>query len=746
MRRLRGHWMIRGESKTVKRIWAILAIAAFALFCAMPASPAFAESSGETLTVGVPTDRPPIFYQDAGTGEVTGIGVGLMRAAAQEAGFTVTFESIGTDLPREAIDDGSYDIVMPFASDSGSASGHAIVLSDVLIDMPFTLVTLGNWNPLPQESFKVGTQRTLSATAELVKQLYPGIEIIVYDSLEECVSALRAGEVDALLHNSYGWSYELQKPSYSDLKIQPSTLFSMGFRAGALDTPEGRAIIERLDGGIAQLDDTQRQSIALEHTTKQLYRYDLFDYLYQYWLAIILAALLVVALIIIIVLRRRAAQFEQEEKMRQLVEHDPLTGALSLAGFRKRVEEVLRANPDVPYVLSYNNIKNFKYINDSLGWESGDELLCFWVDKSLKSFASDEVMARLEGDHFAVLRRVEGEERMLQDEENVLDPVRNYFVNQGKETRVQVCSGVYVLTPTDYQEIDVDHMLDCARVAEKRLRETRKDGYEFYNPEQWEKGRLSAEITSRLPLAIQSGEIEVWYQPQVNFATGKITGLEALCRWNHGKLGWLLPPEFIPVLEESGLIYELDRFVWEQACKDLARWTAQGKHLPVSVNLARNDILEDRNIPGYFYDLVQTWGLTPDQLRIEITETAFVKDPTLLIGTTVKLRELGFTVEMDDFGSGYSSLHMLKEVPVDRIKMDLHFLSGTGDAEKGRIIVSQVISLVNQLGMDLIAEGVEFVDQALFLQEQGCSEMQGFYFYKPMSAEDFENLNPHAEA
>ena len=555
------------------------------------------------------------------------------------------------------------------------------------------------------------------------------------------MNALRSCKVDALLNNSYAWSYELQRPSYSDLKVQPSTLFSMGFRASALDTPKGRAVIERLNGGIAKLTDTRRQAIVLDHTSRRLYHYDLYDYIHEYGLIMLLAVLLVVALVAIVVLRRRAARLEQEEKMRKLIDHDQLTGALSLAGFRKRVEEILRSNPNVPYILSYNNIRNFKYINDSFGWDTGDKLLRFWVDESLKTFAEDETIGRLEADHFAVLRQLGGEERMQRDERDVMNPLRNYFVDRGKEVRVQVCSGVYVLTPEDYQEIDVDHMLDCARVAERRLGEARRDGFEFYNPEQWEKGRLSADITSRLPLALEAGEIKVWYQPQVNFETGEITGLEALSRWDHTELGWLLPTEFVPTLEESGLVYELDRFVWDTVCQDLRRWNEQGMHLSASVNLSRSDIREDGNIPGRFYNLIQSYGLSPDQLRIEITETAYVKDPTLLIGTTVKLRELGFTVEMDDFGSGYSSLHMLKEVPVDRIKMDLHFLTGTGDAEKGRVIVSHVIQMVDSLGMDLIAEGVEFVDQARFLQDQGCSKMQGFYFHKPMPAEEIEELD-----
>jgi EAL domain-containing protein (putative c-di-GMP-specific phosphodiesterase class I)/GGDEF domain-containing protein len=431
--------------------------------------------------------------------------------------------------------------------------------------------------------------------------------------------------------------------------------------------------------------------------------------------------------------------------MRKLVDHDPLTGAYSMSGFRKKADELLRLHPDKPYLIAYANVKNFKYINDSLGRKAGDDLLCFFVEKSMESLTSEEAIGRIEADHFAVLHTCGGDELMTQNERDVFEPVRNYFVNRGKETRIQICGGVYVLEPKDYRNIDVDHMLDLARVAEKRVRDTRKDGYEFYNPEQWEKGKRVADVVSHLPLAIKNGELRVWYQPQVNYVTGDVTGAEALCRWEHGKLGWIRPSEFIPVLEETGLIYDLDCFIWEEVCKDLARWNEQGMRQSVSVNLSRCDIRDGGDITGHFSRLMREHGLTPDQLRVEITETAFVEDPGLLISTTEKLRELGIVVEMDDFGSGYSSLHMLKEVPVDRIKLDMHFLTSSGDLEKGRIIVSDMIGLVGRLGMEIIAEGVETKGQADFLREHGCSEMQGYYFFKPMPVESFEKLGKTIE-
>ena len=694
----------------------------------------------EVLTVGIPVDRCPVFYLDADSGEVVGIGVDLMRAAAENAGYDVCFRMIEEETLKDALDNPAYDVLLPFGSAISSTSGQKSIVSDNLFQTPFTLVTVGNRETPPLNSLHVGMLQSLAAGAETVRQLYPGIEITLYGTMPESVKALRTGEVDALLHNSYVWSYVLQKPDYSDLTVQPGTMFSMDFRVGTLDTPDGRKIIERLNGGIAQIPDTLRQAITLDYTARQLYRYDFSDYLHQYGLLVLFGALLVAALVVIAVLKNRTIRMEHEENVRRLLDHDPLTGALNLNGFRKRAEALLRAHPDVTYLLAFVNIRNFRYINDSLGKASGDELLCFLAQKTEQSLSEDEAFCRVSGDHFAVLRRARGEEGLRWDNRSVIDAVRNYFVDRGKENRVQICGGVYVLTPDDCQNIDVDRMLDFARAAEKKAENARGDGYEFYNPEQWQKGKQAASIISCLPKAIQSGDLQVWYQPQVDYSTGTLTGAEALCRWKHPELGWVSPAVFIPILEEADLIYDLDSFVWDRVCRDLHRWNAQGLRRKVSVNVSRCDFREDRDIPAHFGRLIQTYGLAPEQLRIEITETAYVENPELLIRTTEQLRLLGFQVEMDDFGSGYSSLHMLKEVPVDRIKLDLHFLTASGDPKKSCIIISAMIGMVYALGMSLIAEGVETKEQAQFLMQQGNSVMQGFYLYKPMPVQEFEAL------
>lgn len=699
-----------------------------------------ANADADVLVIGVPSDRCPVFYLDPDTKEIVGIGVDLMRVAAEEAGYNPSFKAITEKTNKEALDNQEYDIIMPFGSAIKSASGKESIVTENFIQTPFTMVTKGNKNLPALNESHIGMLSSLAGGAETVKQLYPGIDITLYDTMPECVKALRSGEVDALMHNSYVWSYVLQKPSYSDLKVQPATMFSMDFRAGTLDTPEGREIVDRLNSGIENLSETRKQAIVLDYTSRRLYQFDFGDYVYEYRLFLMAVSIVFILFIVGIVHGQRAIHRKQEEKIRELKERDPLTGVLNLEGFKKRVEELLITHPENQYLLSFSNIKNFKFINESMGRETGDALLRFWAEKSTATFSDEETMGRITGDRFAVLRKFTDPEQMGRDEKEVFEPLKNYFIDRGKEIQLQICTGVYAITPEDHKNIDVDRMLDYARMAEKKVRETLKTGYEFYNPEQWEKGKQILDISGHLPAALQTGEIQVCYQPQVDYVTGTISGAEALCLWKHATRGWISPGVFIPTLEETGMIFDLDNYIWEKVCQDLHRWNHEGKRHSVSVNLSRSDIREDRNIAGIFYDLIQKYDINPDQLRIEITETAYVEKPDFLIRTTSELREYGFQVEMDDFGSGYSSLHMLKEVPVDRIKMDLHFLTGAGDMEKSRIIITQVIKLVELLGMKLIVEGVETKAQADFLKERGCREMQGYYFYKPMPVVEFEKV------
>lgn len=283
-----------------KRIPIILACLIVAFSCVSVANPsAHGKITGKVLTVGVPMNRIPVFYKDSETGKVTGIGVDLMRAAAEEAGYDVSFRPIEEKNLKHALDNDAYDVVMPFGSNLSSASGKQSLISDNLMQTPFTLVTMDKSDKElpPIDKLRIGMLQSFGAVSETVLQLYPGVEITLYPDMPASVQALREGKVDALLNNSYVWSYVLQKPSYSDLTVQPSAVFSMDFRAGTLDTPDGRDIIERLNNGISKLPDERRQEIIANYTSRQLYEYSFSDYIHKYRLICFLCAVLIVALI-----------------------------------------------------------------------------------------------------------------------------------------------------------------------------------------------------------------------------------------------------------------------------------------------------------------------------------------------------------------------------------------------------------------------------------------------------------------
>ncbi len=697
-------------------------------------------SAGEKLVVGVPADRCPIFYIDEETGKEVGIATDFVKLAAQNAGYEVEIRTITESDVNAALDNTEYDIVVPFAGATTSAQGRIAIATDNIAEAPFTLLTEEKHTVLLSSHMKIGMLSSLKNVAELVPMRYPNTEIVFYDDMSESIKALRNEEVDALLDNSYVWSYVLQKPAFNDLQVQPAAMLSIDFKAGVLDTPKGREIISRLNKGIARISDANREAIILDYTTRRLYKYTLDDYWYMYRVIIILGSLLFYAILIIMIMNARAYRQRQDERIQRFIDIDELTGAYTLAGFKRKVAELIKNYPENKYFIAYNNIVNFKFINDNFGIEAGDNLLKFWVKKSIDALTDEEAICRSVADRIIVLRKMDDIHRFYRDLAEVIEPVSNFFIEVGNNYKAEIRTGVYVLTDEDYENLNLEHILDCARVAEKKVVEKGNVNFEFYNLGHWEAEKQATDITSHLALAIKEKRIQVWYQPQVNFETGLITGAEALCRWNHVDLGWISPGIFIPVLEKAGKIYELDSYIWDRVCQDLSRWNEEGKYRKVSVNVSRADIKANPNVQEHFRSLIDRYFLSPDQLHIEITESAFADDSKSLIDVTENLQKLGFTVEMDDFGSGYSSLHMLKEVPINRVKMDLNFLSDEGSKEKGKIIISNMIKMIDDLGMKLISEGVETEKQAKFLKDKGCVEMQGYYFYKPVCVEEFEAL------
>lgn len=423
---------------------------------------------------------------------------------------------------------------------------------------------------------------------------------------------------------------------------------------------------------------------------------------------------------------------EEQQKLaheQYLATHDQLTGIYNQRHLYDRIRAELDAHADTRYKIVGIDIKDFKILNDIFDKEFGDQVLRV-VAEELRSLCTPGTLyGRLSGDKFGLLVPAKdfSEEEMeaLLTEQPYGERVANY--------PVVVHMGVYEVVD---RTLDVSVMFDRAYMAIKAIKNDVSHHVVNYDDGMREDLIWSQKISLQLERAIREHELKPYLHPMVD-VEGKVEGAEVLVRWIHPEEGFLSPDQFIPVFENNGMIAQLDAFMWESACQILRNWADRGIDLFLSVNISPKDF--------YFIDvyatirnLVSKYGIDPSKLRLEITETVMMTDIENRLRIIENLRKDGFLVEMDDFGSGYSSLNMLKDIPVDVLKIDMMFLYESKDQSKAETILQSIINLSGELGMPSITEGVETAEQLDMLISMGCRLFQGYYFARPMPVEEFE--------
>lgn len=410
--------------------------------------------------------------------------------------------------------------------------------------------------------------------------------------------------------------------------------------------------------------------------------------------------------------------------------HDTLTGLYNKDYFCEQTSEVLDSNPDKDYYIIVTDVKNFKIVNDVFGVESGDNLLREIANITSSIGGENCIYGRLTGDKFAICMQ---KEQFSEDEMLNAYSVLDSFINNA-DFKIHIHIGVYEVTD---RTVRVSLMCDRANLAIKTIKESYRNFVAYYDSKLREIFINEHRVISEFERAINEGQFKLYVQPQI-FADGKIIGGEALVRWIHPEDGMIPPDKFIKIFERTGLISKLDKFMWELACIKLNQWTEIGlENSYISVNISQKDFyLID--VYSVITSLVKKYDISPKRLHLEITETAMMDNPQSQLRLVAQLRSEGFIVEIDDFGSGYSSLNMLKDFDADVLKIDMGFLQKTERQEKSHSILKMIITLAKLLNMEVITEGVETKNQVDFLAEYGCDIYQGYYFAKPMPVEDFE--------
>ncbi|WP_044973546.1 EAL domain-containing protein [Ruminococcus sp. HUN007] len=424
---------------------------------------------------------------------------------------------------------------------------------------------------------------------------------------------------------------------------------------------------------------------------------------------------------------------EQNRMKREMyaATHDPMTGLYTREYLFTCISERLENDTDTEYLIMYVDVKNFNVVNDIFGVEFGDQAMkhiASWIQNNLSRRC---IYGRLIGAAFGVcMPREEWKPEYIEE------ILTNFMIHNYKaEYHILINVGV---CEAEHGENNISLLFDRALLALTVTSDDIRGHIAFYDAAIREKLLMEQKLSSQLGEAIENMQVCPYLQPIAD-ENGKIVGAEALARWEHPELGFLPPCSFIPAFERNGLIAEVDQHMWRSACSILSRWKKAGSDLFISVNISPKDF--------YYIDVyekitsfVNEFGIEPEKLRIEITESFMINDAEKRMAMLEKFRESGFIVEMDDFGSGYSSLNMLKDMPVDVLKIDMKFLDRDKTSEKAKIIVHNVISLTKDLGIVALTEGVETRAQFSTLSDMGCMLFQGYYFSKPMPVKEFEKF------
>lgn len=411
--------------------------------------------------------------------------------------------------------------------------------------------------------------------------------------------------------------------------------------------------------------------------------------------------------------------------------HDSLTGLFTKEYLYESIRKKLDANPDEDYLILYIDIVDFKIINDIFGSTFGDRTLRQIAIILRHDLSGKALFGRLGGDTFGVLM-----EKSRFDAARLESQLSRFSVKDGDtERQILVHLGVYEVTE---RELDVPFMFDRALLAKMTIEDEYQTHIAFYDEKIRSEVLWAQHISAQLHDALKKRHVIPYLQPIVD-QKGKIVGAEALARWIHPEDGFLPPSSFIPIFEKNGMITEVDRYMWRCACEILSGWKEQGRDLFVSVNISPKDFCF-MDVAQELKDLVNEYGVDSGKLRIEITETVMMTDVEKRMKILEDLRQAGFVVEMDDFGSGYSSLNLLKDMPVDVLKIDMKFLSKTTDEKKARTILQNILNLSEGLGIFSLTEGVETHIQHRMLSEMGCKLFQGFFFAKPLPITEFEDF------
>jgi diguanylate cyclase (GGDEF)-like protein len=430
---------------------------------------------------------------------------------------------------------------------------------------------------------------------------------------------------------------------------------------------------------------------------------------------------------------------KDQENINYLKRYDALTGLLQKSAFIEILEDdITRAKQKNIFIgIMTLGLDDFRFINEAMGHMSGDEVLVEVSKRLREQIKNVNALSRITGDEFAIIvDNILNIDQVVDTADKLLKVFSEPFMVQGKEIFITASIGITVY-PLDGTNPEI--LIKNATSAQNHVKKNGKNNYQIYSKKMNENAYEMLEMITYLKHAVENNEFVLHYQPQVSMKTGNITGVEALIRWEHPKLGLVYPDKFIPLAEKTGIILPMSEWVIKEACEQNKKWHEEGnKDLLVSVNLSAVQF-NKKDLSNTIKRILKCTGLSPNYLEIEITEGMLMENIEQAVQILTELKEIGVQIAIDDFGTGYSSLSYLREFPIDRLKIDRSFIMGIPSEDNGSI-ANIIIELAKTLNLKVIAEGVETETHMNFLKSKNCDEMQGYYFSKPVPPEKISQL------
>ena len=699
-------------------------------------------SIGRRYDVALSTEQYPITYRATEEGGHKGIAVDVLKKMEYYSG--ISFNVVYVDSYEEAVallEAGEVDMIggdivgkqdinnmseVFNLSDKGILKEYTAEFCDM--DMAF----IGRKGTQMEDSLKVAVPPYMHKCISELQIMYPRYEFVILNSDDECLEAILNHKVDVAVQSDLKINELIIYDKYKELqnlKFIPAN-YAAAFTIYIDDPVLVNIMNKTLNGishtSIATIVNNNIQHIAIQQMTVMeiLYRYR------GYF------TLTIVLLITVNVAGLGYRKYKEEKKNKEKAYRDSIANISSMEKFRIDAEPILSSNQKLNYYLISVDVDQFKLINDLFGYEQGDNVISYLAKMMQENLGKDSYISRSNADCFVILKKASQLSEIELYLQKIFDAVEYDMYRIDDEYRLILKAGVYKIMEDDYV---LSSIIDKAAMAKKNMELGHESAYGLYSEAMRQKAIDEKRMENEMEKALETGQFKVYLQPQVDLQTKKIVSAEALVRWIDPEKGVIPPFKFIPFFEKNAFVCKVDYYVWEEVIRMLARWNNnQQIMVPISINLSRVDI-QKMGMIEELMTLFEKYSVEAKWVKAELTESVCLENDKIIMDKMEILKSHGLKIAIDDFGSGYSSLRMLKEMPIDILKIDKSFLEYNGEMqEKDEILIRDVVELGKHLHMQIVTEGVETLEQSDFLEAIGCDIAQGYYYGRPMPIEEFE--------